>query len=93
MIDVIWSDNARSQYFDILNYLYDNWGENSALKFQERIFKIEDLLATGIIKYKPSRKLGYEKCVIDKYNSLIIQRTSSRIEIQLLVNNLSDHDY
>ncbi|EJF54329.1 plasmid stabilization system protein [Saprospira grandis DSM 2844] len=93
MIDVIWSSTARNQYFEQLNYLYDHFGESTALKFQEKVFKIEDQLATGLVKYPASKQLGLEKCVLDKYNALIFQRDKEQIRIVLLINNRSDWDY
>lgn len=93
MLKIIWSDTARAKYFDVLDYLYDEWGEQSALKFEERIAKLENQIASGIVKFPISDKLGHEKCVVNKQNSLIFKRFKDRILIKALIDNRSNHPY
>ena len=93
MINIIWAQEAKNQYFKILGYLFDEWGERVAEDFEERILKIENQIASGIVKFAFSQNLGYEKCVIDKHNSLIFKRKENHIEIIALVDNRSNHPY
>ena len=93
MIEIIWAHEAKIQYFKVIGFLFDQWGELVALDFEEKIKKMEVLISTGTIKFHYSKILGYEKCVIDEYNSLIFNRKNNKIRIIALIDNRSDHQY
>lgn len=93
MITIVWATDARLQYFKVLEYLYEEWGELVALDFEELILINEAQIKSGIVRYPFSISLGFEKCVIDKYNSLIFKRTNELIEVVALIDNRSNHPY
>ena len=36
---VTWTDSARNDYDNIINYLIDNWGKKSAVRFKKKVSK------------------------------------------------------
>jgi plasmid stabilization system protein ParE len=93
MTEIVWAQEAKIQYLKVLNFLFDEWGEQLAIDFEEKIIKFEELISTGSIKFQYSKILGHEKCVIDKYNSIIFNRDNDRIQIVALIDNRSDHHF
>lgn len=92
-MNIIWANEAKAQYFKVLGYLYEEWGERVAEEFQERIIKAEAQIVTGLIKFPTSNKLGFEKCKVDRYSTIIFQRKEAHIEVFALIDNRSDHSY
>ncbi len=58
MVDFIWSDIAKKEYWDNIDYLLDNWSEKEAANFIDLVGNTLD-----IIKHKPKTfsKVGYRK--------------------------------
>jgi len=43
--EVNWSLKSKADYFEIIDYLIDNWGRNSAKKFKETLMKSLNLIS------------------------------------------------
>lgn len=93
MINIIWANEANEQYFKVIKYLHAEWGERVAQEFEDRIIKAEEQITAGLIKFPASNKLGFEKCKVDRYNTIIFQRKEAHIEVSALIDTRSDHPY
>ena len=90
---VLWSKTAENRYFEIIEHLYKKWGSKSVEKFEQQIANIESKLISGILIFPKSKKSQYEKCVVNRQNSLVFQRFEDHIKIIALIDNRSDHPY
>jgi plasmid stabilization system protein ParE len=79
---IIWSSNALQDAEVLIVYLRENWSENIAIKYTERINSL--VLAISIFpKLYPiiNKKLKIRKCVISKHNSIYYLEKNDKIEI------------
>lgn len=88
--DVEWSEDALSDYQEILKYLNDNWGKDSVYKFQSIIDKEIDLISAmpGLFPFINQLK-GIRRCVLVKQISLyyIELEVQNKIYIIRLLDN------
>ena len=49
---VTWTDSARNDYDNIINYLIDNWGKKSAVSFKKKVSKQLRIIRRMIRFYK-----------------------------------------
>jgi hypothetical protein len=45
MTEIVWAQEAKIQYLKVLNFLFDEWGEQLAIDFEEKIIKFEELIS------------------------------------------------
>lgn len=82
---IVWSNQARKDYFTVLDYLYENWGINEVKTF---VKKTEDILK--VIKKYPqtfiesSKKRNVCKGFVTKHNSVFYKVNDNKKEIILL---------
>jgi plasmid stabilization system protein ParE len=92
-MNVSWSKLAREKYYDVLEYLFDNFGENAAIKLENAVLKVEDNLKSGLVKYPMSKKLGIRKCVVLKHNLLLYMEIGQEVEIVAFISSSENHQY
>ncbi len=84
-IEIVWSNQARKDYYKLLDYLQENWGLNGVNSFVD---KTEEVL--GVIKRNPKafvespRKKNIRKGFVTKHNSLFYKVRPYKKEIILL---------
>jgi len=82
---IIWSNQARKDYYKILSYLFEHWGLHEVKSF---IDKTEDVIE--LIKIHPNsfiestRKRHFRKGFVTKHNSLFYRVRPVKKEIILL---------
>jgi len=50
MTEIVWAQEAKIQYLKVLNFLFDEWGEQLAIDFEEKIIKFEELISCRVHK-------------------------------------------
>ena|SRR5690554_481115 len=84
-MEIAWSNQARKDYYKVLDYLHENWGLNEVKNFVD---KTEEVL--GVIKKHPKtfvespRKRNVRKGFVTKHNSLFYKVKPYKKEIILL---------
>ncbi len=64
---IVWTELARNEYYDIVKYLLDKWGEKSASKFKNEVELQLSLISKMPKMYpKSSVKKGVRRCVVVK---------------------------
>lgn len=84
-MEIIWSNQARKDYFTVLDYLNKKWGSNEVRSF---VKKTEEVLK--VIKKHPqtfiesAQKRNVRKGFVTKHNSLFYKVNYNKKEIVLL---------
>lgn len=92
--DIIWTPTARSSYFEILQYLADNFSEAELKAFEELVREVLQLIGQFPEIYEYSEESDTHRCVLSPQVSLYYQVKESPQEIELLVfwDNRQDPD-
>lgn len=90
---IIWSDEAKNTYEEIIDDLLKKWPIKIAINFEQETNDLLDRLLLNkqlcpATKYKKLRK-----CVIHKDASLIYKINRKNIEIVTLIFNKDNHQY
>ena len=85
---VVWNKLARLDFYEIIDYLLQNWSEKEAQNFINKVHEIEALLAKGNVEFQNTDRLGIKRCVINKQVSLFYRVIDGRnIELLRFWNN------
>jgi len=88
---IIWSPLSEKDFENILDYLYNRWGENIANKF---IDITNDLVKQISINPKQfpliNKNINVRKCVITKHNTLYYRDREKYIDILRIYDNRQD---
>ncbi|MBC7389368.1 MAG: type II toxin-antitoxin system RelE/ParE family toxin [Opitutaceae bacterium] len=84
---VTWSDEARQNYFSILEYLQKRWTKKEIEAFNNKLEKTILNIAQFPNMYPHSEFLGYKRAVITKQTSLVYNVKATEIEIIALWDN------
>ncbi len=80
---IIWSPKARITYFQILDYLEQNWSPKEILNFTSRTEKVLELISTHPKLFHYSRSKDIFKCVLNRQISLFYRIRGENIELLL----------
>lgn len=92
-MSIVWSNEAKVTYDDIIDDLLKKWSIDIAIDFE---IKTNNLLDNLIIHKKlcpPSNMKKLRKCVIHKNASLIYRIKSNTIELVTFIDNRTEHNY
>lgn len=78
---VTWSPEASDEYAELLKYIEEKWGIDSALNLLNDTDRIVDLLSSFPNMYPSSKKRGIRIAVINKHTSLIYRTKNNKIEL------------
>lgn len=92
-MNVIWSDEAKQRFENIIDDLIDNWPIEIVLRFEFLVFNLIDLLKTNRKLCPKSKHNNLRRCVIHKNVSLIYRLHKSNIEVVTLVYNKNNHGF
>lgn len=92
-MDVEWSDTAKRHYFQIIDYINDNWGANAVATFRKKVRKAVESIQTSPNAYPLSNNLNARKCVVAKHNLIIYRPLDEVIHVLDFVNSRTDHPY
>ncbi len=91
--NVIWSPLAEEDFNHILAYLYEQWGNEVALRFIDTIEQV----IFQIIKYPDlfpliNKDIGVHKCVITKQNTLFYKLDDKNIYLLRIFDTRQNPD-
>lgn len=92
-MEIVWSEIALESYFKVIDYLFNQWTEKEVKKFDEKVEALFQRLTSHIEICPKSKLLGYRKCVIDEYNSLIYYIANNKLFLVTFLDNRSLHNY
>ena len=67
---VVWNKLAQLDFYEIIDFLLQNWSEKEAQNFINKVHEIEVLLAKGNVEFQNTDRVGVKRCVIHKQISL-----------------------
>lgn len=89
-MDIVWSEHAKIDYYENIEYLLKDWSEESAINFIEEVESTLELLK---INPKPYPKSDYKlirRAVIRKQITLFYQEKGSLIYLVRFWNTFKD---
>lgn len=90
MRQIIWSEDAETDYEQNLDYLLERWSVKEAEEFVDKVDRALNTLRTERAKYKPTKYRGVFGCVIVKQISLYYREKNGYIELVRFWNNSQD---
>jgi plasmid stabilization system protein ParE len=88
---LIWSPDARKDYFDILEYLESSWSKREVTRFINRTEQIFRLLIDNPFLFVASGKTPHiHRCVITRQISLFYRIRKNDIELLRFWDNRMD---
>lgn len=93
MMNIIWSEEAKITYENIIDDLLKKWPIDIALDFEQRTNNLLDLLKENKQLCPVSKFKRLRKCVIHKNVSLIYKTNRKTIEIITFIFNKDDHKF
>ncbi len=92
--EIIWAPAAKRSFFNILNYLEENWTQREVDTFIQRSEEIIDLIRAKPSLFQYSRSSDTHRCVLSPQTSLFYRVNSANDHIELLVfwDNRQDPD-
>ena len=67
---VVWNKLAQLDFYEIIDFLLQNWSEKEAQNFINKVHEIEVLPAKGNVEFQNTDRVGVKRCVIHKQISL-----------------------
>ena len=89
-MEIIWSDDAKIDYNENIEYLLREWSEESAFTFIEEVELILELLKTNPKLYPKSDYKSIRRAVIRKQITLFYQDKRSSIYLVRFWNTYKD---
>ena len=87
---VIWSPLSKITYFQILEYLYENWTIRELNAFIERTEEVINHINNNPLLYPYSTEGDAHKCVVVKQVSLFYRLRGNTIELLVFWDNRQD---
>jgi len=84
-MEVVWSNQARKDYYKVLDYLNENWGLTEVKCFADKTEEVVELIKKHPKTFAEShRKINIRKGFLTKHNSLFYKIKPRKKEIILL---------
>jgi len=87
---VIWSPTARFTYYNILEYLTENWTIKEIERFTDRTEEVINHICNNHLLYPYSMESDTYKCVVLKQVSLFYRVKTNSIELLVFWDNRQD---
>lgn len=82
MNEIRWSTRAQNDYFSILSYLQERWGQKSLQDFADRVQQAIEIIRQNPYLFQASgKKKNVRRCVLRKQVSLYFRVTDDQIEL------------
>lgn len=82
---IIWTNTARNDFHQIIDYLIEKWGKTSAYKFSSKVTKQLELISSLPQLYpKTEVRENIRKCIITEQVSLYYQDIKEDKEILVI---------
>ena len=83
--EIVWTNVAQKDFWQITGYLKENWSENVLVKFSDALFlKIELLRKHSNIGFRSTKYSRFRKTLITKHYMLIYSVVKNHIIIHRL---------
>jgi len=89
-MEIIWSDDAKLDYDENIEYLLEKWTEESATNFIEEVIAVLELLKVNPKLYPESNYKSVRRAVIRKQITLFYQIKGSTIYLVRFWNSYKD---
>jgi plasmid stabilization system protein ParE len=91
MRKIIWNKEAKSDYFEIIDYLFENWSVKEVQKFIDEVRNVEYLLKKGNVDFQETNYRGIKRVVLRKQITLFYKiKSISEVEFLKFWNNHKD---
>jgi plasmid stabilization system protein ParE len=91
MRKVFWSNLARLDYFDNIDYLLQDWSEKEAQNFIDEVSDLEFLLKQGLVDFQDTDYPTVKRCVVCKQVTLFYRIIDNHnVELLRFWNNYKD---
>ncbi|TAJ12144.1 type II toxin-antitoxin system RelE/ParE family toxin [Marinilabiliaceae bacterium JC017] len=90
MRTVIWSEMAKKDYANNIDYLLSNWSEKEAMIFINSVEDVIRGLESGNVDFTPTNIKDVRRCVVCKQVSLFYRVRENRVELLRFWNNYQD---
>ena len=87
---IIWSPLARTTYYQILDYLNEEWTFREIENFIDRTEEALTHISQNPLLYMYSKENDTYKCVLVKQVNLFYRLKSERVELLIFWNNYQD---
>jgi len=88
---IIWSPKAEKDLENILDYLFENWGQKITVRFLDNISYLIKQIENTPERYPVINKdLNVRKCVLTKQNTLFYRVINNKIEILRVYDTRQD---
>lgn len=87
---IVWSRTARETYVEILLRIQENWGDDPAVKFAEKVEATLESIRVLPFMYPPSQgspNKSIRKCVLSKQTSLFYRIEGNSVELITFFDN------
>ena len=89
-MNVIWSPQAKKDFWNNIDYLESEWSEKTVLNFIEKVNTTIDLLKNDNVLFVKTNYKNVYKVVITKHISLYYRIENNRIDSLRFWNNFQD---
>lgn len=94
MAHIYWSPAAKESYAAILKYLVDNFPVETALKTDDKVEQLLNLLEQNRHLCPPSSSFPeLRRCVVTPYLSVVYRLNENDIELIVFVDNRTDQPF
>ena len=81
--EIIWSSRAIESFNRIIEYLEINWTEKQINSFVEKTEHTLQIISSGKVKFKSSKKKNIFEVLITKHNLLLYREKKNKVELIL----------
>lgn len=86
-MEIIWTDNARQDYFQNLEYLERKWSKTVAVKFMEEVDEKLELLVSNHDTFQKTGIDQSQRFLVNKHITLFYEVKGNRIVLLHFWNN------
>lgn len=88
-----WSEKSKDDFIQIIEYLLENWGRNSAKKFKKTVFQTIDIIQKMPMIYPLTEfRENVRRCIVVKQVSMYYQINKDSKEIYIVRFYDNRHD-
>ena len=92
MRKITWNKEAKADYFENIDYFFENWSEKEVQKFIDEVRNVEYLLKQGNVDFQETNYKGIKRVVLRKQITLFYKITGiSEVEFLKFWNNHKDN--
>ena len=79
---IIWSPRSKLDYTKLIDYLIEEWGQQSSDNFKDRLREVLNRISENPALYQASKKKSnIRRCVVSKQTSLYYRVKKREIEL------------